>query len=273
MPDFSALSCLASCENNPKPPLIADPRHVPRSWCGIYERTNELSLKEVIAGGHGDRDRSIVRIDHVRVRYCLPPHGGLASRDLLRQLDERDLRQRDRVHLFRDSYYLGAYVVVGGDSSHVVLHLLRSQPDRVHIARRALPKLDQLDAERIVRSLVPSEHAVRVDAPVTNSETNSQETEDDLHAISVCSADVRRGRRVTWRFVLRDHSEESDIREWRQQIRCRAIRDALLQRVVLIRVRVDDEDVRIVNFRDFSDREASEREHDNRDTLFDAFFF
>ncbi|KAK3255184.1 hypothetical protein CYMTET_35657 [Cymbomonas tetramitiformis] len=275
MPDFSALSCLAFGDDVRDVPLEADPRHCPRTWCGRYERTNELSLKEVAAGCR-DCDRSMVRIDNVQVRYRLPEYECAASRALLRQLQQPDVRRRDRVHLFwqRDeqTQYLGAHVIVSGGASHVVLHLLRAQPDRMHVARRSSPRLDQLAVENLVRSLVPSGHVVRVDASVEGSEPDLGEAVD-IRVMCVCSADVRRCHRVTWRFLLQDDSEEGGIREWRQRVRCRALRDALLQRVVLVRARVDDANTQIVSFRDFSDDDLAEREHESRNTLLDALAF
>lgn len=279
MPDLSAALLLASVDPTTSEEdesiyeaVVADARHVPVRWSGVYEQSNEITLKDVLRGPYPN-----VRMNRAQFRYYLPATPCSASRALLAQLREPDLRLRSRVHLFQvrddvdSEYYLGAHVVVSGSYNHVVLHLLRDQPDREHIRREVRERPCRRLAESIVRAVVPSSHRVRSDMfdavygvralPVDGRQYREKVADSDVG--DLLSADVGRSLRVTWRVVLMEGGCTSASRENVLREKCRALRDVCMQRVVLVRVGSRGE----VTFRDFCVSVETEREYVTREEL------
>ncbi|KAK3246133.1 hypothetical protein CYMTET_44354 [Cymbomonas tetramitiformis] len=257
--------------------LVADARHVPSRWHGLYERTGEITLKDVIRGPYPN-----AYINRVQFRYHLPANPCAASRALLSQLKESNVRKRARVHLFQiredanSEYYLGAHVVLSGNHRYVVLHLLAEQSECAHIRRKHYASPGRDLAELIVRSVVPADHEVRSDIfdavhGVRASPANGRsyrEIVQESGVGDVLSANVGRCQRITWRAVFTDDCSSPDDRFHRIRDQCRSLRDVCMQRVVLIQI----DKKGAITFRDFGGREEAERDHVARDSLTAALF-
>ncbi|KAK3236083.1 hypothetical protein CYMTET_41739 [Cymbomonas tetramitiformis] len=285
MPDLSGALLLASRDGSTDPcdddalyeAVVADARHVPIRWNGLYGSTREMTLKDVVRGPYPN-----VRINRAQFRYHLPANACAASRALLAQLKEPDIRKRSRVHLFQvrddadSEYYLGAHVVVSGSHGHIVLHLLRDQSERDNIKREYRERPQHRLAESIVRSVVPPRHAVRSDLfdavhgvrALPSNDRLYREKIVDSDVGDVLSADIARSVRITWRVVNMDTIQRSNEREFAIRDKCRVLRDVCMQRVVLVRIDATG----TVTFRDFSDRLESEREHTTREGLARSLF-